>query len=164
LSTVERIEGNRTMQHRAHLTFEARSKSRLLLRLDNGEQAGLIVERGRVLRGGDQVRLEDGRLIEIVAAEESLLEVVCTDPLAMARAAYHLGNRHVPVQLMQDRLRFPADHVLAEMLAGLGLQVTPLLAPFEPERGAYGQGHSQSHGHAGAAALNGPKIHTYSAS
>jgi urease accessory protein len=154
------------MQPRTHLTFEARSKSRLLVRLDNGERAALIVERGRVLRGGDWVRLEDGRMIEIVAADEALLEVVCTDPLMLARAAYHLGNRHVAVQLLQNRLRFAADHVLAEMLSGLGLQPTPILAPFEPERGAYGHGHShgdKSHDHAGSGPANHQKIHTYSA-
>ena len=129
---------------RAVLTFDARCKSRLLLTLDNGEQAALIVERGRTLRDGERVALEDGREVEIVAAEESLLEAVSSDPLVIARAAYHLGNRHVAVQLMPDRLRFLADHVLAEMVAGLGLRVNALVAPFEPEGGAYG--HQHAHG------------------
>ncbi len=141
------------------MTFDARCKSRLLLRLDNGEQAALIVERGRLLRNGERVRIEDGREVEIVAAEESLLEAVGNDPLVVAKAAYHLGNRHVAVQLMPDRLRFPADHVLAEMVTRLGLTVTALVAPFEPEGGAYG--HHHAHGSERPASL--AKIHSFSA-
>jgi urease accessory protein len=145
---------------RVHLTFEARSKSRLLVRLDNGEQGALVVERGRLLRGGEQVRLEDGRDVEIVAMDESLLEAASSDPLLIAKAAYHLGNRHVAVQVMKDGLRFLADHVLADMVSGLGLRVTTLQAPFEPEGGAYGH----QHAHGGEAASIVPKIHTYSSS
>jgi urease accessory protein len=145
---------------RVHLTFEARSKSRLLVRLDNGEQGALVVERGRLLRGGEQVRLEDGRDVEIVAMDESLLEAASSDPLLIAKAAYHLGNRHVAVQIMKDGLRFLADHVLADMVSGLGLRVTALQAPFEPEGGAYGH----QHAHGGEAASIVPKIHTYSSS
>jgi urease accessory protein len=143
---------------RAHLTFDARSKSRLLLRLDNGEQGALVVERGRLLRGGERVRLEDGRDVEIVAVDEPLLEATSGDPLLIAKAAYHLGNRHVAVQIMKDGLRFLADHVLGEMVAGLGLRVTALQAPFEPEGGAYGHHHA----HGGVAASIAPKIHSYS--
>ena len=145
---------------RAHLDFESRSKSRLLVRLDNGEQAGLVMERGRLLRGGDRVTLEDGRALEIVAADEPLNEAATDDPLALAKAAYHLGNRHVALQVMEGRLRFLADHVLAEMVARLGLTVTALVAPFEPEAGAYG--HSHAHGSEMPAAR--PKIHAYSSS
>jgi urease accessory protein len=142
---------------RAHLTFAARSKSRMLVHLDNGEQGALVVERGRVLRGGERVRLEDGRYVEIVAVDESLLEASSSDPLLIAKAAYHLGNRHVAVQLVPGRLRFLADHVLSDMVAGLGLTVVALQAPFEPEGGAYGH-----HGaHAGEAAGIAPKIHSY---
>ena len=115
------------------LTFEARCKSRLLLRLDSGEMAALIVERGRSLRGGDRVRIEDGRTIEIIAVEEALLEALSDDPVALAKAAYHLGNRHVAVQVMPGRLRFLNDHVLGEMVKGLGLQVVTVLAVFDPE-------------------------------
>jgi urease accessory protein len=146
------------MPLRAVLDFDARCKSRLLLRLDNGEQAALIVERGRLLRNGERVRIEDGREVEIVAAEESLLEAVAGDPLVVAKAAYHVGNRHVAVQLMPDRLRFPADHVLKEMVTRLGLTVTALVAPFEPEGGAYG--HHHAHGSERPASL--PKIHSFS--
>jgi urease accessory protein len=149
---------NQTMRYRAHLTFDARSKSRLLLRLDNGEQAALVVERGRLLRGGEQVQLEDGRYVEIVAVDEPLLEAISDDPLLIAKAAYHLGNRHVAVQFMKDGLRFLADHVLADMVVGLGLKVTELSAPFEPEGGAYGHHHP----HSGEMPSRAPKIHSYS--
>jgi urease accessory protein len=142
----------------AHLTFESRSKSRLLVRLDNGEKVALVVERGRLLRGGEQVRLEDGRYVEIVALDESLLEAVSGDPLAIAKAAYHLGNRHVAVEFVKDGLRFLADHVLGEMVAGLGLKVKAIDAPFEPEGGAYGHRHA----HGGEAPPSTPKIHSYS--
>jgi urease accessory protein len=142
---------------RVHLDFESRSKSRLLLRLDNGEQAALVVERGRLLRGGDTVTLQDGRTVEIIASDEPLLQALSTNRLLIAKAAYHLGNRHVAVQLMESGLRFLADHVLGEMVEGLGLTVTAIVAPFEPEGGAYGY----SHAHAGEAPTVKPKIHSY---
>jgi urease accessory protein len=145
------------MMLRAHLDFESRSKSRLLLRLDNGEQGALVVERGRLLRGGETVTLQDGRPVQIIASEEPLLQAVSTDRLRITRAAYHLGNRHVAVQLMENGLRFLADRVLGEMVAGLGLSVTPLMAPFEPEGGAYG--HSHAHGSESPAVK--PRIHSY---
>lgn len=141
-----------------HLTFEARSKSRLLLTLDSGERAALVVERGRVLQGGERVRTEDGREIEIIAAEEALLEASSADAVLIARAAYHLGNRHIAVQVMSGRLRFLNDHVLGEMVRKLGLQVAAMHAAFEPEGGAYGQ----HHGHGSQVPLNKPKIHEYS--
>ncbi|MDP9082361.1 MAG: urease accessory protein UreE [Pseudomonadota bacterium] len=146
------------MPLRALLTFEARCKSRLLLTLDSGEQAALIVERGRALRDGERVRIEDGREVEIISADESLLEAVSGDPLLIAKAAYHLGNRHVAVQVMADRLRFLVDHVLAEMVAGLGLRVSALVAPFDPEGGAYGQ----QHAHGVEMPANRPRIHSFS--
>lgn len=149
---------NPTTRYRARLTFDERTKSRLLLRLDNGEQVALIVERGRLLRGGEQVQLVDGRYVEIVALDEPLLEAVSGDPQLIARVAYHLGNRHVAVQFMKGGLRFLADHVLAEMVAGLGLKVTSLNAPFEPEGGAYGHHHAHGSDQPPVA----PKIHSYS--
>jgi urease accessory protein len=142
---------------RVHLTFEARSKSRLLLTLDSGERAALLLERGRVLKGGDVVRTQDGRDIEIIAAEEALLEARSDDALLITRAAYHLGNRHVAVQVMPGRLRFLNDHVLQEMVRKLGLQVQPVLAPFEPEGGAYGHHHA----HGSQLPLIRPKIHEF---
>jgi urease accessory protein len=145
---------------RAILPFDARCRSRLLITLESGEKAALVVERGRLLRGGDRVRLDADREIEIVAADEALIEACSEDPLAIAKAAYHLGNRHVAVQVMPDRLRFLDDHVLAQMVAGLGLSVTRIVAPFEPEGGAYGHHHA----HGSETPLARPKIHDFSAS
>jgi len=144
---------------RAVLTFDERCKSRLLVKLDNGEHAALIVERGRVLRSGERLRLQDGRPVEIIAADESLFEALSEDPLLIAKAAYHLGNRHVAVQLKSGALRFLADHVLAEMVAGLGLTVSPVIAPFEPEGGAYGRHHA----HGSEVPIIRPKIHSFPA-
>jgi urease accessory protein len=140
-----------------HLTFEARCKSRLLLTLDSGESAALMVERGRVLQGGDHVRTQDGREIEIIAAQEGLLEASSPDPMLIARAAYHLGNRHVAVQVMPGRLRFLHDHVLGEMVRKLGLEVAAVQAAFAPEGGAYGQHHA----HGSQVPLSPPKIHEF---
>src|SRR5579859_3886086 len=144
--------------HRVTLSFDARCKSRLLVELENGERAGLLIERGRILRGGDRVSLADGREAEIVAADETLIEAVSDDPSLVAKAAYHLGNRHVAVQVMKDRLRCLADHVLADMLRGLKLEVRSITAPFEPESGAYGTHHA----HAPEILAPRPKIHEFS--
>jgi urease accessory protein len=125
------------------LPFESRQKSRLKARLVSGEEVGLMLPRGEILRGGDLVAASDGRVIEIQAEPEQLLHVECDSPAALARAAYHLGNRHVPVQVGDGFLRLAADHVLEEMLTKQGAKVTRLEAPFEPEAGAYAGGHHQ---------------------
>src|SRR5664279_4813785 len=123
------------------LPFEQRQKSRLRAVLASGEEVGVFLERGTVLRGGDCLRADDGRVVRVVAAPEDLMEVRATSAEHLARIAYHLGNRHVRVQLGPDWLRFAADHVLANMLHGLGAIVTEVSAPFEPESGAYAGGH-----------------------
>ena len=123
------------------LPFELRQKSRLRTKLVSGEEAGLFLEHGSVLRGGDYLRANDGRIVVVVAADEELMEASCATPFELARAAYHLGNRHVPVQIGAGWLRFQADDVLAQMLRGLQANVTTLAAPFEPEAGAYAGGH-----------------------
>ena len=130
------------------LPFELRQRSRLRTKLATGEEVGLFLDRGAILRGGDCLEAQDGRIVRVVAAPEALMEVANGDARALARAAYHLGNRHTPVEVGEGRLRFAADHVLAEMLRGLGLAVTTLSAPFEPEAGAYAAGH---HHHSGEA-------------
>jgi urease accessory protein len=132
------------------LAFEQRQKSRLRARLESGEEVALALPRGAVLRGGDLVTASDGRIIEIVALPEPLLEVACDTPAALARAAYHLGNRHVPVEVGDGFLRLAPDHVLEQMLAGLGARVRAIEAPFEPEAGAYGGEHRHDEmGHGG---------------
>jgi urease accessory protein len=142
-----------------HLTFEARSKSRLLLTLEDGTRAALVLERGQVLHGGDVVVTQDGSEVQILAAEEALLEARSADATLLARAAYHLGNRHVAVQVMPGSLRLLHDHVLGEMLRQLGLEVSALTAAFEPEGGAYGRHHA----HGSSMPLVRPKIHEFTA-
>jgi urease accessory protein len=141
------------------LAFDQRQKSRNLVRLDTGEEVALSLPRGTLLRGGDLVVGSDGRVIEVVASPEPLLHVECDSPEALARAAYHLGNRHVPVQVGEGWLRLAADHVLEEMLEGLGADVRSVEAPFEPEAGAYGTHHRHDNesGHGG-------RIHEFDAS
>lgn len=123
------------------LPFASRVKSRLRTSLDDGRDAGLLLERGQVLKNGDLLVSEDGTVVKIIAAEEKVSTVVCNDPLAMAKACYHLGNRHVPLQINDKRLQYLHDHVLDDMLTGLGIDVEIKMAPFEPEEGAYGSHH-----------------------
>lgn len=141
------------------LAFETRCKSRLRARLASGEDCGLFLPRGTVLRGGDKLLAADGRIAEVVAATEQLMEAASEDPLLIAKAAYHLGNRHVAVQILPGRLRFGRDHVLGEMLRGLGLPVAEIEAPFEPESGAYGA--HGGHGHSADGEGRGPRIHDH---
>lgn len=123
------------------LPFELRQKSRLRTRLESGEEVGLFLERGTILRDGDTLMADDGRVVLIVAAPESVLLVRCATTQALVRAAYHLGNRHIPLQIGAGWLRLGYDHVLREMLLDLGVEVSEENAPFEPEAGAYGGGH-----------------------
>ncbi len=99
------------------------------------------------LHGGDALVLEDGRLVEVVAAPEALFEIRCADPQHLARVAWHFGNRHVPVEVRGDALRIRRDHVLADLAAKLGARVVPLEAPFEPEGGAYDDAHHYGDAH-----------------
>ena len=127
------------------LPFELRQKSRLRTHLASGVEAGLFLERGTVLRGGDCLLADDGTVIEVIAADETVSTVASKDPSQLARAGYHLGNRHVAVQIGDGWLRYRHDHVLDDMVRGLGLPVLVEQAPFEPEGGAYSHGHGHSH-------------------
>ena len=137
------------------LAYDERKRSRLKVRLASGSEAGIFLERGDHLHGGDKLAAEDGSaVVEILAAPEKLIEAVADSPLLFARAAYHLGNRHVPVQILPTadggKLRFQTDHVLADMARGLGCAVGETEAPFQPESGAYGAhggGHGGHHHH-----------------
>ncbi len=125
------------------LAYDERKRSRLKVTLTSGAEAGIFLERGDHLRGGDKLVAENGStVVEILAAQEELIEAVADSPQLFARAAYHLGNRHVPVQILPTdnggKLRFQTDHVLADMVRGLGCTVTETEAPFQPESGAYG--------------------------
>lgn len=128
------------------LSYDDRKRSRLKVTLNSGEEAGIMLERGEHLHHGERLLDgESGAVVEIHAAPEKLIEAVADTPILFARAAYHLGNRHVPVQIIPEpeggRLLFQTDHVLAEMVRGLGCLVRETEAGFQPEHGAYGGGH-----------------------
>ena len=135
------------------LDWDVRQKSRFDATDSTGRQLGVFLPRGTVARGGDVLVAEDGSLIKVVAAPQSVLRIThCTEhgtPYDLIRAAYHLGNRHVPIELQPDHLKIEPDHVLAEMLRAMHLIVNETHAAFEPEGGAYSthSGHS-GHGHA----------------
>lgn len=129
------------------LPIEKRIKSRLKAVLDDGREVGLFLPRGLTLRHGDQLADEAGLVVQVRAAPEQVSTIYCDNAHLLARACYHLGNRHVPLQVEPGFVRYQHDHVLDAMLIGLGLSVTAELAPFEPEEGAYG-GHSGGHSHA----------------
>jgi urease accessory protein len=130
------------------LPFEHRQKARQRARLAAGLDVGIQLPRGTVLRGGDRLRASDGTVLEIIAAREPVSTVWCRDLRRLAQVAYHLGNRHVALEIGAGWVRYLADHVLDAMVAQLGLTVVHNDEPFEPESGAYGRhDHAQGHGH-----------------
>ena len=148
LEAVERISPDEiddlTKAQTVTLNFDIRQKSRFKSRTDEGNDVGFFLARGQVLRHGDLIQTHCGEIIRVVSAEEDVISASCDDPHLFARACYHLGNRHVPLQIGQQWLRIQPDHVLEEMLTQLGLTTELTKAPFEPESGAY-QGHSHHH-------------------
>ncbi|MCK5359171.1 MAG: urease accessory protein UreE [Gammaproteobacteria bacterium] len=130
------------------LNYELRQKSRQRVKLDNGVVAGLFLERGIILRDGDCLSTDAGETVLIKAAKETVSTVHCDNALLLSRACYHLGNRHVALQVSEKFIRYQHDHVLDELCHGLGLEVICEEAAFEPESGAYGDyGHMQGHAH-----------------
>lgn len=124
------------------LPFHQRQKSRLRVTLDNGEEAALQLRRGSVLHHGQLLRANGEVLVEVRAAKEAVSTAYANNPLLLTKAAYHLGNRHVALQIDKRWVRYLSDHVLDEMVRKLGLRVVIGKAPFEPEAGAYaGHGH-----------------------
>jgi urease accessory protein len=130
------------------LTFDERRKSRLLATMDDGREVALMLPRGTILRHGDHLRGDDGMVVEVRAAAESLSVGATTDWHLLARAAYHLGNRHVPLEIGTGYVAYGHDHVLDDMVRALGLEVSSRVAPFEPESGAF-QHEGGSHGGGG---------------
>ena len=131
------------------LDFDDRHRRRMAMTGTRGLEFLLDLENAVALRGGDALVLEDGRLVEIVAAAEKLLEIRCKDPQHLVRVGWHLGNRHLPTQIMARGLRIRRDHVIEEMVKGLGARVIEIEAPFDPEGGAYaGDGHAHAAGDA----------------
>jgi len=132
------------------LDFDDRHRRRMAMTGTRGLEFLLDLENAVALRGGDALVLEDGRLVEVVAAPEPLVEIRGADPQHLVRIAWHLGNRHLPTQIMGKGLRIRRDHVIEEMVKGLGARVIEIEAPFDPEGGAYAAAHAaHDHGHIG---------------
>lgn len=145
LQIVERLHHALPAETTLTLPFEMRQKSRLRTRLDNGADVGLFLPRGTVLRHGDRLRTTTGLIVEVCAAPEHVSTARTDDASLLARAAYHLGNRHIPLQIDSGWLRYPHDHVLDKMIQELGLEVVSEQAPFEPEAGAHGGADAHHH-------------------
>lgn len=143
IDSTEKIDGELV------LPYELREKSRQRAALTSGEEVAVFTLRGTVLRDGDLLKGDDGRVVRIRAADEATYRVSCESPNALLRCAFHLGNRHTQAQVGDGFLRIRKDAVLCEMLTGLGATVQDERAPFEPEAGAYGGGHHHhgDHGH-----------------
>jgi urease accessory protein len=140
------------------LDWDVRQKSRFETTDSNGRSVGVFLQRGQVVRGGDVLVGEDGSLLKVLAAPQPVLRIThCRDHgslFDLTRAAYHLGNRHVPIELQADHLKIEPDHVLADMLRSMHLIVNEVSESFEPENGAYGEHggghhhhHDDAHGH-----------------
>ena len=145
------------------LDFDDRHRRRMAMTGTRGLAFLLDLESVVALRGGDALVLEDGRLIEVVAAPEPLAEIRCKDPPHLVRVAWHLGNRHLPTQIMAKALRIRRDHVIEAMVRGLGARVIEIEAPFDPEGGAYAEA-SHGHGsdHTPGALHNARHVHSHS--
>ena len=139
-----------TWQDEVHLVYSEREKSRYRTTTERGQDIGWFLPRGSILCDGDALVCEGSKGSEVIlirAATETLTEASSDDPHLLLRAAYHLGNRHVSLQILPNGLRFPRDHVLEEMLEGLGLEVRVIDDAFHPESGAYA-GHTHAvHSH-----------------
>ena len=146
IKLVSKVENAVELFTTLTLPFELRQKTRLHTQLDNGLEAGLFLPRGNVIRGGDILQSESGEFVKIISAEEKVSTASTSNQLQLLRACYHLGNRHVPVQIHRNWIRYLHDHVLDEMVSQLGLTITIENAPFEPESGAYSN-HHHPHAH-----------------
>jgi urease accessory protein len=147
IDLIKKLTGKMSENATLTLPLASRVKSRLRAVLDDGRDVGLYLERGQVLHNGDLLASEDGIIVKIVAADETVSTVSCDDAWLLARACYHLGNRHVALQINPGRIQYLHDHVLDDMLRGFGLTVNVEQAPFEPETGAYGSHASNQHHH-----------------
>ena len=128
------------------LDHEGRHRRRVTLTGEKGVSFLLDLEKATALNDGDAVKLEDGSLILIKAAPQSLIEIRAENPLRLLKTAWHIGNRHTPCEITADAIYIEEDHVLAEMVRGLGCAMTSVMRPFQPERGAYDD-HGHAHGH-----------------
>jgi len=132
------------------LDAHERHRRRVMLRAERGTKFLLDLPKATALRDGDGLVLDDGAMVRIVGRPEPLVEIAAADAHELARLAWHIGNRHIDVEIIGDRLRIRRDHVIEAMLSGLGATLSPIEAPFNPEHGAYHlHGHDHSHGHDG---------------
>ena len=131
----------------ARLTFDLRHRRRMTLTAEGGETVLLDLAEATRLRDGDRIAMDDGRVLVIEAEAEPVMDIFAADRFALTRLAWHLGNRHTPTALFDNRLRIRPDHVLAAMAEGLGARVETLNAPFDPEAGAYADGGGGHHHH-----------------
>ena len=151
------------------LDWDVRQKSRFDATDSEGRKLGVFLPRGTLVRGGDVLVSEDGSLVKVIAAPQAVLVITaCADhgtPFDLTRAAYHLGNRHVPIELTPSHLQIEPDHVLADMLRAMHLTVVPMQAPFEPEGGAYaahgGHQHGHDHGHGDGHSHSHSQVHSH---
>jgi len=127
------------------LEFDLRHRRRLMLRTETGRELLLDLPRTARLRDGDGLVLDSGNIVRVRAKPEPLLEIHAPDPGTLVRIAWHLGNRHLPVQLLPERIRIRPDHVIAEMVQALGGRIDSIEAAFDPEAGAYASGHHHGH-------------------
>jgi urease accessory protein len=131
------------------LDHEGRHRRRVALKGEGGLDFLLDLDKATTLDDGDAVKLEDGRLVQVRAAPQALLEIRAENPLRLMRVAWHIGNRHTPAEIGTDAIWIEDDHVLAEMVRGQGCTATPVERPFRPERGAYDHACGHDHGHHG---------------
>ena len=147
------------------LDWDVRQKSRFDATDSQGRHLGVFLPRGTTVRGGDVLLAEDGSFVKVLAAPQPVLRIThCSahgTPFDLTRAAYHLGNRHVPIELQPDHLKIEPDHVLAEMLDRMHLIVSAVNESFEPESGAYGDHDGHGHGHSHAAAPVAATAHVH---
>ena len=148
------------------LDWDVRQKSRFDATDSTGRAIGVFLSRGTLVRGGDVLLLEDGSLVRVQAAPQEVLRITaCAEhgsAFDLTRAAYHLGNRHVPIELQPDHLKIEPDHVLADMLRAMHMTVVTVQEAFEPEGGAYSShGHAQGHGHSHNAQSHGAEAHDH---
>ncbi len=130
---------------RVLIDYDNRHRRRILLRTEADTELMLDLAQTARLRDGDGLALEGGGVVRVCARPEKLLEIHAHEEGELVRIAWHLGNRHLPVQLLDDRIRIRADHVIQEMVEGLGGHVEEIEAPFDPEAGAYAGGHHHHH-------------------
>jgi len=129
------------------LDYDQRHRRRVVMKGERGVEFLLDLAEAFPLRHGDGLQLEDGRIVAVSAAPEPLAEIKAANTAEFLRVAWHLGNRHLPAQFQGDRIRIRRDHVIEEMVQGLGAVVTHVEAPFDPEGGAYHGDHHEAHRH-----------------